>query len=79
MENTKTEFKYFTIAEWKKEEKYLREQHKSGWEFVSVNFLGLYHFKKCETLSVIATSAKPLLIWTGQKKRFSVTMLPGWI
>lgn len=53
MENTKTEFKYFTIAEWKKEEKYLREQHKSGWEFVSVNFLGLYHFKKCEPKDVI--------------------------
>lgn len=53
MKNTKTEFKYFTIAEWKKEEKYLREQHKSGWEFVSVNSIGLYHFRKCEPKDVI--------------------------
>lgn len=53
MKKTKTEFKYFTIPEWKREEKYLREQHKNGWEFVSVNFPGLYHFKKCEPKDVI--------------------------
>lgn len=53
MKNTKTEFKFFTIPEWKKEEKYLRSQHKNGWEFVSVNFIGLYHFKKCEPKDVI--------------------------
>ena len=53
MKNTKTEFKYFTIAQWQKEEKYLREQHKSGWEFVSVNSIGLYHFRKCEPKDVI--------------------------
>lgn len=53
MNNTKTEFKLFSIPEWKKEEKYLREQHKNGWEFVSVNFIGLYHFKKCEPRDVI--------------------------
>ena len=53
MKDTKTTFKYFTIMEWKKEEIYLREQHKSGWEFVNVNFIGLYHFKKCEPKDVI--------------------------
>lgn len=53
MRNTKTECKLFTIPEWKKEEKYLREQHKKGWEFVAVNFLCLYHFKKCEPKDVI--------------------------
>jgi len=53
MKNTKTEFRFFTIPEWKKEEEYLSEQHKSGWEFVSVNFIGLYHFKKCEPKDVI--------------------------
>lgn len=53
MKDTKTEFRFFTIPEWKKEEKYLREQHKNGWEFVSVNFIGFYHFKKCEPRDVI--------------------------
>lgn len=53
MGSTKTEFKFFTVPEWKKEERYLREQHKRGWEFVSVNFIGLYHFKRCEPKDVV--------------------------
>lgn len=53
MKETKTEIKFFTIPEWKKEENYLREQHKNGWEFVSVNLFGFYHFKKCEPKDVI--------------------------
>lgn len=53
MKNTKAEFKFFTIPEWEKEENYLREQHKNGWEFVSVNFICLYHFKKCEPKDVV--------------------------
>lgn len=53
MRDTKTEFRFFTIPEWKKEENYLREQHKNGWEFVNVTFIGLYHFKKCEPQDVI--------------------------
>lgn len=53
MKDTKTEFKLFSITEWKKEERYLRKQHKNGWEFVAVNFIGLYHFKKCEPKDVI--------------------------
>lgn len=53
MKETKTEFRFFTIFEWKKEERYLREQHKSGWEFVSVNFIGLYHFIKCTPKDVV--------------------------
>ena len=53
MRDTKTEFRCFTIPEWKKEENYLREQHKNGWEFVKVDFIGLYHFKKCEPKDVI--------------------------
>lgn len=53
MKDTKTEFRFFTIPEWKKEEKYLSEQHKNGWEFVSVNFMGFYHFKKCEPKDVV--------------------------
>lgn len=47
MKNAKSEMKFFTIPEWKKEEQYLREQHKKGWEFVEVNGFCQYHFKKC--------------------------------
>lgn len=53
MKDTKTEFRAFSVPEWKKEENYLRERHKNGWEFVAVNFIGLYHFKKCEPRDVI--------------------------
>lgn len=53
MKDTKTEFRFFTVPEWKKEEQYLREQHKNGWEFVAVNSIGLYHFKKCEPKDVV--------------------------
>lgn len=53
MRETKTELRFFTIPEWKKEESYLREQHKNGWEFVSVHSVCLYHFKKCEPRDVV--------------------------
>lgn len=53
MKNTKTAFKFFTITEWKEEEKYLQQQHTKGWEFIKVNFLGLYHFKKCKPEDVV--------------------------
>lgn len=53
MRNRKTKFKYFTIFEWKKEEDYLRLQHKNGWKFIKVNFIGMYHFEKCEPEDVI--------------------------
>jgi len=53
MKDTKTEFKFFTIPEWEKEQDYLREQHKRGWKFVRVNFLCMYHFEKCEPEDVI--------------------------
>lgn len=53
MKNIKTEFKYFTIPEWKKEQDYLRQQHKNGWKFSRVSFIGLYHFEKCEPEDVV--------------------------
>lgn len=53
MKNKKTEFKWFTVPEWKKEEEYLREQHQCGWKFVKVTFPGFYHFVKCEPEDVI--------------------------
>lgn len=53
MKNTKTEIRFFSIPQWKKEEKYLREQHKNGWKFVRVSGLCLYHFQKCEPQDTI--------------------------
>lgn len=53
MRDTKTELRFFAIPEWKKEEKYLRKQHKNGWEFVCVNFLCFYHFRKCPPKDVV--------------------------
>ncbi len=53
MKNTKTEIRFFSVPEWKKEEQYLREQHKNGWEFVSVSGLCLYRFQKCEPKDVV--------------------------
>ena len=53
MRETKTQLRFFSVPEWQKEEKYLREQHKNGWEFVRVSGLGVYRFKKCAPQDVI--------------------------
>ena len=53
MKQTKTEIRFFPIPAWKKEENYLRKQHQNGWEFISVNGLCLYHFRRCEPNDVI--------------------------
>ena len=53
MKDIKTEIKFFSIPNWKKEENYLREQHKKGWEFVAVSSIGCYRFKKCEPKDVV--------------------------
>lgn len=53
MKDTKTEIRFFSVPQWKKEENYLRERHKNGWEFVSVSGLCLYHFKRCEPKDVV--------------------------
>lgn len=53
MKNTKTEWKFFSISEWKKEETYLREQHKRGWKFVRVSGFCAYHFETCTPEDVV--------------------------
>ena len=49
----KKQFKWFTIFEYEKEQDYLREMHKSGWKFVKVTGLGMYHFEKCIPQDVV--------------------------
>ena len=50
---TKKQFRWFTIFEYEKEQDYLREMHKSGWRFVKVRGLGMYHFEKCVAEDVV--------------------------
>lgn len=52
-ENYRKCMKYFTIFEYEKEEKYLREMHKDGWKFLKVSGLGTYHFEKCTPEDVV--------------------------
>ncbi|RDU24244.1 DUF2812 domain-containing protein [Anaerosacchariphilus polymeriproducens] len=53
MKNTKIEFRFFTIPQWRQEQDYLRQQHNKGWAFTKVDFIGLYHFEKCEAQDVV--------------------------
>lgn len=46
--NTKKEYRYFSIFNHQDEEKYLSENHKSGWRFVKVTGFGIYHFEECK-------------------------------
>ena len=50
---TKKQFKWFTIFEYEKEQVYLRNMHKSGWKFIKVKGLGMYHFEKCIPQDVV--------------------------
>lgn len=47
MAYTKTEFKWFTILQYKAEQEYLREMHLNGWKLTKVSFPGFYHFEAC--------------------------------
>ncbi|MCD8021227.1 MAG: DUF2812 domain-containing protein [Clostridiales bacterium] len=52
MKETKRELKFFSVLQWKKEEQYLRWQHKNGWEFEKIRG-AVYHFRKCKPEDVI--------------------------
>lgn len=51
--NTKKQFRYFTIADQKKEEEYLRKMHNEGWKFIRISGLGMFHFEQCEPEDVV--------------------------
>lgn len=53
MNDRKVEWRFFSVPEWKKEERYLRERHKNGWKFVRVSGLGVYHFERCAPEDVV--------------------------
>lgn len=49
----KVMFRIFTISDYDKEEEFLRNQHKNGYQFVRFGFPGFYHFKACEPKDVV--------------------------
>lgn len=53
MARTKTEFKWFTIHQYKTEEEYLRNMHNSGWKLTRLGFPGFYHFTECTPEDVV--------------------------
>lgn len=52
MGQTKIQFKWFTIPQYKQEEEYLSSMHREGWKFTKVSFPGFYHFTKSEPENV---------------------------
>ena len=50
---TKREFRYYTIMEYDKEERYLSKRHSQGWRFTEVTGIGMYHFEQCEPEGVV--------------------------
>lgn len=53
MKSQKTEFRFFAVPEWEKEQDYLRRRHQEGWRFVRLNFFCLYHFERCAPEDVV--------------------------
>lgn len=53
MKEKKRELRIFTIADWEKEEQYLRKRHQEGWKFMEVILPGFYHFVKCTPEDVV--------------------------
>ena len=49
----KTEFHFFTIADFAEEEIWLRNHHKNGWKIVKIIPPGIYIFESCEPQDVI--------------------------
>lgn len=53
MAHTKTEFKWFTIQQYKSEEEYLRKMHNNGWKLSHIGFPGFYHFTECKPEDIV--------------------------
>ncbi len=53
MKNEKMKIRLFTVMQWKKEQEFLRREHKNGWKFTRRGNFGCYHFEKCEPEDVV--------------------------
>lgn len=53
MARKKTKLGWFTVPEWKKEEEWLRKQHKKGWKLIKASVPCFYKFEECQPEDVI--------------------------
>ena len=53
MGETKLKIRFYTIADFKEEEIWLREEHKKGWKLTKMVPPYFYHFEKCPPEDVI--------------------------
>lgn len=53
MNNRKTMIRFFTIADYEEEERWLREKHKAGWKLVKTVIPCFYIFEKCTPEDVV--------------------------
>ena len=49
----KIKLRFFTVADWEDEERFLREQHKKGWKFVTFIPVCIFIFESCDPEDVI--------------------------
>ncbi len=53
MKNVKTVYRFFSICQWKKEEKWLRKMANEGWKFLRIAGLNQYYFVRSEPEDII--------------------------
>ena len=53
MKDRKTVIRVFTVADWQKEEEFLRRMHRDGWKLVRVSGMMFCSFERCEPQDVI--------------------------
>ena len=53
MKDRKREYRVFTIADWEREQDYLRKRHGEGWKFTGLTYPGVYHFVRCQPEDVV--------------------------
>ncbi len=51
--NIKRTVRFFTICDYEEEQAYLREMHRSGWKFLRLSGLCVYHFEACAPEDVV--------------------------
>jgi hypothetical protein len=53
MNKTKLKIRFFTIADYEEEERWLRSQHQKGWKFIKMTPPCFFTFEECEPEDVI--------------------------
>lgn len=53
MKTTKTEIRFFSVADHEKEQEYLSGMHRMGWEIARVGLPCFYHFEACKPENMV--------------------------